>query len=75
MMRKIIAAGAAVTLMKPATIIATAVAGAYALTIAILALFPGINKETFYAPNGTSPFKDFSTNVSINVIQLQSIFN
>lgn len=44
----IIAAGAAVTLMKPATIIATAVAGAYALTIAILALFPDINKETFY---------------------------
>lgn len=44
----IIAAGAAVTLMKPATIIATSAAGAYALTIAILALFPGINKETFY---------------------------
>ena len=44
----IIAAGAAVTLMKPATIIATSAAGAYALTIAVLALFPSISKETFY---------------------------
>lgn len=44
----VIAAGAAVTLMKPATIIATSVAGAYALTTAVLALFPGISKETFY---------------------------
>lgn len=44
----IIAAGAAVTLMKPATIIATSAAGAYALTVAILALFPDISKETYY---------------------------
>ena len=44
----VIAAGAAVMLMKPATIVATAAAGAYALTVAILALFPDINKETYY---------------------------
>lgn len=46
----IIAAGVGVTLMKPATILATAVAGAYALTLAILALFPEINQETSYWP-------------------------
>lgn len=46
----IIAAGAAVTLMKPATIIATALAGAYALTIALLVLFPQISKEIYYFP-------------------------
>ena len=40
--------GAAVTLMKPATIIATSAAGAYALTLAVLTLFPSISKETFY---------------------------
>ena len=46
----IIAAGVGVTLMKPATILATAAAGAYALTLAILALFPEINQETSYWP-------------------------
>ncbi len=46
----IIAAGAAVMLMKPATIIATAVVGAYAITIAILALAPDISQETYYWP-------------------------
>lgn len=46
----VIAAGAAVTLMKPATIIATAVAGAYTITLATLALFPGFNKEILYFP-------------------------
>lgn len=46
----VIVAGAAVTLMKPATILATSVAGSYALTIALLALFPQINKEIFYFP-------------------------
>ena len=46
----IVAAGAAVMMMKPATIIATAVAGAYALTLAILVLFPDINKEIYYFP-------------------------
>ena len=44
----VIAAGAAVVLMKPATIIATSVAGAYALTIAVLALIPNISRETYY---------------------------
>ena len=46
----IIAAGAAVMLMKPATIVATAVAGSYAITLAILALFPDINEEIYYFP-------------------------
>ena len=46
----VIVAGAAVTLMKPATIVATAVAGAYAITLATFALFPDINKEIFYFP-------------------------
>lgn len=44
----VIAAGAAVMMMKPATIVATSAAGAYALTVAILALFPDISKETYY---------------------------
>ena len=43
-------AGFAVMVMKPATIIATAVAGAYALTLAIMNLNPGIDFETFYWP-------------------------
>lgn len=46
----IIVAGAAVTLMKPATILATSVAGAYAVTIALLALLPQISKEIYYFP-------------------------
>lgn len=46
----VIAAGAAVTAMKPATIIATAVAGAYATTLAILSFFPDINADIFYFP-------------------------
>lgn len=46
----VIAAGAAVTAMKPATIIATAVAGAYATTLAILSIFPDINADIFYFP-------------------------
>lgn len=46
----VIAAGLAVTLMKPATIIATAVAGAYALTLAIMRFDTGINFEVFYWP-------------------------
>lgn len=46
----VIVAGAAVTLMKPATILATAIAGGYALAIAILALFPEVSKEVFYFP-------------------------
>lgn len=46
----VIAAALAVNLMKPATIIATAVAGAYALTLAILMLNPSIDFGTFYWP-------------------------
>ncbi len=46
----VIVAGAAVTLMKPATILASSIAGAYAITILLLALFPQINKELFYFP-------------------------
>ena len=47
----IIAAGAAITLMKPATIIATAAVGSYALTLAIFAFFSDtLDFNTFYWP-------------------------
>ena len=46
----VVIAGAAVMLMKPATIIATSGVGAYAVTIALLALLPAISKESFYWP-------------------------
>lgn len=46
----VIAAGAATILMKPATIIATAGVGAYAITLALLLLVPGMDRETFYWP-------------------------
>ena len=46
----IIVAGAAVMLMKPATIIATSAAGGYAITLAVLALVPDINQEMYYWP-------------------------
>jgi len=46
----VIVAGFAVTMMKPATIIATAVAGAYAITVAILNLVPDLNPEVYYWP-------------------------
>ena len=46
----VIAAGAAVMLMKPAIIVATSAAGGYALTMVILAAFTGISLETFYWP-------------------------
>lgn len=42
--------GVAVMMLKPATILATAVAGAYALTLAILALAPDLDKETLFWP-------------------------
>lgn len=45
----IILAGVAVMMMKPATIIATALAGAYALTIAIIAL-ANLNQDAYYFP-------------------------
>ena len=46
----VIAAGAAVMLMKPATIVATAGVGAYAVTIALLMLIAGITQNEFYWP-------------------------
>ena len=46
----VIAGGVAVMLMKPATIIATAVAGGYALTLAVLALWPGLDSEALFWP-------------------------
>ncbi len=46
----IVASGAGVALMKPATIIATAAAGAYAMTLALLILIPSIDKTTLYWP-------------------------
>ena len=46
----IVAGGLAVMMMKPATIIATAVAGGYALTLAILALMPDLDAEAIFWP-------------------------
>ena len=46
----IIAAGIAVMLMKPAIIVATALAGAYVVTLSILFWFSGISAETYYFP-------------------------
>ncbi len=46
----VVLAGIAVTLMKPATIVATSVAGAYALTIALLAMMPDLDPMTHYWP-------------------------
>ena len=46
----VIAAGAAVTLMKPAIIIATAVAGAYTLAVGLSSVSEDINFATFYWP-------------------------
>jgi len=46
----IVVAGAAVILMKPATIIATSAAGAYAIALAVLALVPNLDFGTFYWP-------------------------
>lgn len=46
----VVAGGLAVMMMKPATIIATSVAGAYSLTLAILALVPDINAKDLFWP-------------------------
>lgn len=46
----VVVAGVAVMVMKPAVIIATAVAGAYALTLAIMKLNTDINFEVMYWP-------------------------
>ena len=46
----VFAAGFAVTIMKPATIIATAVAGAYAITLAVIRLNTNIDFTVVYWP-------------------------
>lgn len=46
----VLAAGAAVMLMKPATIIATALAGAYVVALAALQIFPQITLDAWYWP-------------------------
>ena len=46
----VVVAGAATMLMKPATIIATAGVGAYAITVALLMLITGISQHEFYWP-------------------------
>ncbi len=46
----VIVAAGAVMLLKPATIIATAGVGAYAVTLALLALIAQIDQNTFYWP-------------------------
>ncbi len=45
-----VAAAAGTALIKPAVIIATAIAGAYALTMAVLNIFPDVSMEVFYFP-------------------------
>ena len=46
----VIVAGAAVMLMKPATIIATSAVGAYAITLALMKLVSDISFENYYWP-------------------------
>ena len=46
----VVAAVVATMLMKPAIILATAIAGGYALTLAVLNIFPDVSKEIFYFP-------------------------
>ena len=46
----IIIAGLAIAMMKPATIIATAGVGAYALVLALFTLMPSMNLDVFYWP-------------------------
>lgn len=46
----VVAAGLAVALMKPAIIIATALAGAYTLTVGVLYFAASIDGATFYFP-------------------------
>ena len=45
-----VAAASATALMKPAIIIATSVAGAWALTLALLNIFPVIDASIFFLP-------------------------
>ena len=46
----VIIAALAVTLLKPATIVATSGVGAYVITLALLALIPSIDRNIFYWP-------------------------
>lgn len=46
----IVAGGAAILLMKPAIIVATAAAGAYAITLTTIALIANLDQSTFYWP-------------------------
>ena len=46
----VVLGGFAVMMLKPATIIATSVAGGYALTLAILALAPDLDREALFWP-------------------------
>lgn len=46
----VILGGMAVMMMKPATILATSIGGGYALTLAILKIFPEINGEVWFWP-------------------------
>ena len=46
----VVAAAAATAMMKPAIIIATSIAGAWALTLALLNIFPVINASIFFLP-------------------------
>ncbi len=45
-----VAAAAATAMIKPAIIIATSIAGAWALTLALLNIFPVINASVFFLP-------------------------
>lgn len=46
----VIAGAAGTAMMKPAIILATAIAGGWALTIALLEIFPAIDAKVFYFP-------------------------
>ena len=46
----VVVAALGVSLMKPAIILASTIAGAYAITLAVFTFFPDINKEVFYFP-------------------------
>ena len=46
----VILGGFAVMMIKPATIVATSVAGGYALTLAILSIAPNLDSETLFWP-------------------------
>lgn len=49
----VVLAGVAIMCIKPATILATSVAGAYALTIALLVLVPSLDEKALYFPSLT----------------------